>query len=108
MTGDTQNGWNEWSKHVLKDLERLSEGQDQIKSDIQEVKSDMGRIAVIEDNVSEMRMWKDSVAEVYSPSQMGQHKSDIEDLKTFKTKATTVFFIVQIIITCVITITTVL
>jgi len=24
---DTHNGWNEWSKYVLKELERLNEGQ---------------------------------------------------------------------------------
>ena len=48
-----------------------------------------------EDRVDELRVWKEKIDEVASPSQMRSHIKDIEDLKMFKTKAITIFMVVQ-------------
>ena len=48
-----------------------------------------------EDRVDELRAWKDKIDEVVSPSQLQTTVKDIEDLKLFKTKAVTIFAVVQ-------------
>jgi len=95
MNNSIQNGWNEWSKHVLKELERLNDGQREIKNDLQDVKNSMTRIAVLENQVKELKEWREDVSEVYSPTQFSEDKKSIEELKAFKTKAITVFVVVQ-------------
>jgi hypothetical protein len=40
MSND-QNGWNEWSRHVLKELERLNDNYEKISGDVQELKGRM-------------------------------------------------------------------
>lgn len=36
---DERNGWNEWSRHVLKELERLNSSYQQISEDVAELKA---------------------------------------------------------------------
>lgn len=38
MVGGEKNGWEEWSKYVLKELERLNEAEEHIKKDISKIK----------------------------------------------------------------------
>lgn len=39
---DPSNGWQEWSRHVLKELERLNGNYDTLSSDINEIKGKLG------------------------------------------------------------------
>lgn len=93
--GTKQNGWNEYSKLVLKELETLSDSIDGIKSEIQEVKQEITKMQVREDKVNELREWKQKIDEVVSPSQLKEAVKKIDDLKTFQTKAVTIFAVVQ-------------
>jgi len=36
--GLSENGWNEWSRHVLKELERLNDNYEKIQSDVSDLK----------------------------------------------------------------------
>ena len=94
MSGE-QNGWNEWSRHVLKELETLSAGIKDLSTEIQEVKRDIAEMRIKEDKVNDIKEWKDKIDEVASPSQLKALVSEVEDLKTFKTKAITIFAVVQ-------------
>lgn len=93
--GTKQNGWNEYSKLVLKELETLSDSIDGIKSEIQEVKQEITKMQVREDKVNELREWKQKIDEVVSPSQLKEAVKKIDDLKTFQTKAVTIFAVIQ-------------
>ena len=95
MPSDNQNGWNEYSRLVLQELERLSDNIEGLKGEIQHVKQEIAKMQVREDKVDELRAWKDKVDEVASPSQIKEMVSSIEELKTFKTKAVTIFAVVQ-------------
>ena len=95
MDSGKQNGWNEYSKLVLKELETLGDGIDSLKSEIQEVKQEMAKMQVREDRIEDIRLWKERLDEITSPTQLRQKLSDVEDLKVFKTKAITVFAVVQ-------------
>lgn len=94
----TQNGWNEYSRLVLKELETLSKGINLLGEEIQEVKREIALIKDREDKVNELREWKEAVGDVVSPSQLRDLVKEVQDLRAFKTKAITVFAIVQFVL----------
>ena len=92
-----ENGWSEYSKLVLKELETLAGAITSLNSEIQELKQEIARMREREDRVDELRAWKDKVDEVASPTQLGTALREVDDLKQFKTKAVTIFAVVQFI-----------
>lgn len=97
MSTSSQNGWNEYSKLVIAELERLNEGINSLNSEIQDLKKEITEIKVKEDNVRELKSWKSSLDEVTSPTQLKDIIKDVADLKTFKTQAVTVWLVVQVL-----------
>ena len=90
-----QNGWNEYSKLVLKELETLSDGIQSLNIEIQDLKNQITEIRVREDRVDELKAWKDKVDDVASPAQLKAALEEVQELKLFKTKAITIFAVVQ-------------
>lgn len=90
-----QNGWNEYSRLVLKELETLSDGIDALQQELQDVKQEIAKMQVREDKVEELKVWKEKIDEVVSPTQLSELKKEVEVLRTFKTKAVTIFAVVQ-------------
>jgi len=96
MSNDN-NGWGEYSKLVLKELETLAQGIKELNDSLQDVKREITEIRAREDKVQELVKWKERVDEVTSPSQLKVLKEEVEELKLFKTKAVTVFAVIQFI-----------
>lgn len=94
-TGSNQNGWNEYSKLVINELERLNEGIKTLNEEIQGLKQEITELKTKEDNVRDLKNWKAAVDEVASPTQLKESLKEIQELKTFKTQAITVWFVVQ-------------
>ena len=82
MAGDSQNGWNEYSRLVLKELETLAEGIEGLRTEIQDVKQEIALQKIKEDKVSELRAWKERIDEVASPSQIKGLVDEVESLKS--------------------------
>ena len=95
MSEGSQNGWNEYSRLVLKELETLSDGIDGLRTELVEVKQELAKMQVREDKVNELKDWKEKIDEVASPTQLSNALKELEDLKQFKTKAITIFAVVQ-------------
>ena len=95
MPEGQQNGWNEYSRLVLKELETLADGIDNLRSELQEMKQELAKMQVREDKIDELRSWKEKIDEVASPTQLRDLIVSVEELKTFKTKAITIFAVVQ-------------
>ena len=91
----TDNGWNEYSRLVLEQLESLSMGIDSLRDELQDIKQEMTLMKAKEDRVVELKIWKDRIDEVASPPQLKSMFEQIEQLKEFKTKAITIFMIAQ-------------
>jgi len=91
----TQNSWNEYSRLVLKELETLGHGIDSLRSDLQEVRGDISKIQVRLDSVDELKAWKRNVEEVTSVTQLKELVKTVDELRSFKIKAVTIFTIVQ-------------
>ena len=93
MSGE--NGWGEYSKLVLKELEPLAKSIEGLRAELQDMKQELAAIRAKEDKVEELRSWKEKIDEVASPTQLKELTTEVQELKIFKTKAITVFALVQ-------------
>lgn len=91
----SDNGWAEYSKLVLKELETLASSIQSLNTEIQDLKQEIARMREREDRVDELRAWKEKVDEVASPTQLQVALKEVDELKQFKTKAVTIFAVVQ-------------
>lgn len=93
MTGS--NGWETYSKLVLQQLETLSSGIEALRTELQDVKGQLTELKAKEDRVQDIKVWKEKLDDVASPAQLKTALEEIDDLKTFKTRAITIFMIAQ-------------
>ena len=93
MSGE--NGWGEYSKLVLKELETLAKSIEGLRTELQDMKQELAAIRAKEDKVDELRAWKEKIDEVASPTQLKELTTEVQELKMFKTKAITIFAVVQ-------------
>ena len=92
-----QNGWNEYSRLVLAELEKLNNKVDDITSDINGIKQEISKFEQVKYDIKDLKNWKNNIDEVSSPTQLKELQKEVEKLKTFKTMSTTVWVVVQII-----------
>ena len=95
MSSEAGDGWAEYSKLVLKELETLAEGVQGLRAEIQCLTSDISELRVKFDRVDELREWKSKIDEIASPTQLKLAMKQIEDLKQFKIRAITIFAVAQ-------------
>jgi len=94
---DNGNGWETYSKLVLQQLETMANGIEGLRSELQVVKEQLSELKAKEDRVQDLKTWKEKMDDVASPSQLQMKFDEVEELKEFKTKAVTIFMIVQTI-----------
>ena len=104
MTGDNNNGWGEYSRMVLKELETLARGIDSLRLELQGVKQELTELKAKEDKVKEISAWKERIDEVASPTQLKEMQDMVKRHELFKTKAITMFAVVQIMMAGLVTI----
>ena len=90
-----QNSWSEYSRLVLKELETLAIGINSLRHEVADLKQEIAELRLKEDKVKELRDWKDKIDDVASPPQFREHIKKIDELNQFKTKAITIFAVVQ-------------
>ena len=96
MPSDGDMGWESYSRLVLQQLETLSKGIEALREELLIVKQQLTELKVKEDKVQDLKEWKDKIDEVASPTQLKAALTEIEDLKIFKTKAVTIFAVIQV------------
>ena len=89
------NGWDTYSKLVLQQLETLAKGIEGLRFELQHVKDQLTELKAKEDRVQDLKEWKEKMDDVASPPQLKSAIQEIEDLKLFKTKAVTIFAVIQ-------------
>ena len=97
MGTDKQNGWNEYSRLVLAELEKLNKKVDENTEDIHLLRQDLIKLESLKDEMSDVKGWKKEVDEVVSPTQMKELSKEVDELKTFKTKSITIWVVIQIV-----------
>ena len=101
MTNDN-NGWGEYSRLVLKELETLAQGIKDLNESLNDMKREITELRAREDKVQEIAKWKERIDEVASPTQLEKLKEEVEDLKMFRTKAVTIFAVIQFLMAAVV------
>ncbi len=94
---NTGNGWDTYSKLVLQQLETMANGIDALRTELQDVKSQLTELKAKEDRVQDLKAWKEKMDDIASPPQLKNALEELEDLKEFKTKAIAIFMIAQAI-----------
>jgi hypothetical protein len=105
----TETGtWGDYSKLVLKELERLNENQDKMRTDLDnkfsELNTKLGEVKTIESRVESHTIWFDKVNEVWSHSQMKEAKDELYRQKNRWAAAIAIITFVQIAVGIAITI----
>ena len=80
---------------VLQQLESLSTGVEALRSELQDVKNQLTELKAKEDRIQDIKAWKERMDEIVSPSQIKVVLNEVEELKMFKTRAVTIFMVVQ-------------
>ena len=96
MPLDGDIGWESYSRLVLQQLETLSKGIDALRDELLTVKQQLAELKVKEDKVQDLKEWKEKIDEVASPTQLKAALAEIDELKVFKTKAVTIFAVIQV------------
>jgi len=89
------NGWETYSKLVLQQLETMASGIEGLRNELQDVKNQLTELKAKEDRVQDLKAWKEKMDDVASPPQLRDIIHEVEELKTFRTKAVTMFMVVQ-------------
>ena len=84
-----------YNQLVLSQLQSLSQAIEALRNDLQFVRQEITELKAKEDKVVELREWKQKIDDVISPTQLYKLVEDIKDLNNFKTKAVTIFAVVQ-------------
>lgn len=95
MATENQNGWNEYSKLVLKELQTLSIEIDNLSGQIGDLKRELIEMKGREDRVEQLVKWKEKVDEVATPTQLKDISLQLEELKKFKIQSVTIFAVIQ-------------
>ena len=88
-------GWDQYYQLVLQQLESLSTGVEALRSELQDVKNQLTELKAKEDRIQDIKAWKERMDEIVSPSQIKVVLNEVEELKMFKTRAVTIFMVVQ-------------
>ena len=70
-------------------------GIEALRGELQDLKEQLAELRAREDRVQDLKAWKEKIDEVSSPTQMQIKFEEIEELKEFKTRAVTMFMVVQ-------------
>lgn len=105
---EEKDTWGDYSKLVLKELERLNDNYDKMRSDMDsrfsELNNKLTEVKNVEKSVMIQNAWIDKVNDVWSPSQMKEAKDEIYRQKNRWVAAIAIVTFVQIAIGVIISI----
>jgi len=97
---DEKNTWGEYSNLVLKELERLNDNYEKMRTDmdtkLNELNQKLSEVKNVEGKVSTHASWIDRVNDVWSPTQMKEAKDEIYKQKSRWIAAIAVISFIQI------------
>jgi inhibitor of KinA sporulation pathway (predicted exonuclease) len=99
---DNKDTWADYSKLVLKELERLNENHEKMRSDFDSKLNDMSLklndVKGVEKNVNINTAWIEKVNDVWSPTQMKEAKDEIYKQKSRWVATIAILTFIQIIV----------
>ena len=108
MPTTDKDTWGDYSKLVLKELERLNDTYESMRSSIDtrltEINSKLSDFKNTEKIVNDQKVWIEKVNDVWSPAQMKEAKDEIYAQKNKWVATIAIITFVQIVIGIVLTI----
>ena len=105
---ESKDTWADYSKLVLKELERLSENQEKMRSDIEtklnEMNLKLNDVKNIERNVDTNSAWIAKVNDIWSPSQMKEAKDELYRQKNRWVAAIAIMTFIQVMVGIIISV----
>lgn len=103
---EVKDSWGEYSKLVLKELERLNDNYEKMREDIGFRFQEMGKVLSdfknTEKVVQDQKIWIEKVSDVWSPIQMKEAKDEIYKQKNKWIAAIAIISVIEIIIGAII------
>lgn len=93
---ESQSETKDWIKEVNQKISKLDKIEEAL-DDLKDWKKEIDETMSVTD-MNNMVEWKKKIEDIVSPSQLKEHINDIGKLKTFRTKATMIWVIIQAII----------
>jgi hypothetical protein len=90
--------WAEYSKLVLKELDRMNNNYESLRENISDINSKLNDVKNTEKSVQDIKSWQEKVNDVWSSSQMKEAKDEIYRQKSRWTATIAILLFVQIII----------
>jgi len=72
---ENNNGWNEWSKYVLKELEKLGEICDSLADEINGLNVELTKISGIKHTINDLKDWKSHVEDIVNINDLNSIKA---------------------------------
>jgi SMC interacting uncharacterized protein involved in chromosome segregation len=102
MSEDFKSLWSEYSKLVLKELDRMNSNVENLRKDFDEkfaeINEKLGDVKSTKETTAELKSWQLKVNEVWSPTQMKESKDEIYKQKNRWTATVAILAFIQIII----------
>lgn len=98
MSLDNHEGWGEYTKLVVQELERLNDTQKELLTRIERINEKISDLQRMEHNVSDVKSWQQRVNDVWSPTQMKESKDEIYAQKNRWTATIAIITFVQVLI----------
>lgn len=102
MSEDFKSLWAEYSKLVLKELDRMNSNVESLRGDFderfKEINEKLSDVKTTEKAVFDLKIWQEKINEVWSPSQMKEAKDEIYKQKNRWTATIAILAFIQIII----------
>lgn len=99
---EEKDSWGDYSKLVLKELERLNDNHEKMRSDfdgkLNEMNLKLNDVKGVEKTVTVNSAWIDKVNDVWSPTQMKEAKDEIYKQKSRWVAAIAIVTFVQILV----------
>lgn len=102
MSEDFKSLYSEYSKLVLKELDRMNSNYENLRGDFdqkfKEINDKLSDVKSVEKTVTELKVWQDKVSEVWSPTQMKEAKDELYKQKNKWIATIAILVFIQIII----------
>ena len=99
---EDKESWGDYSKLVLKELERLNENHEKMRTDMDtkfsELNQKLSEVKNIEKTVNLNALWIEKVSEIWSPTQMKEAKDELYKQKNRWVAAIAIISFVQVAI----------
>ena len=110
MSDDFKSYFTEYSKLMLKELDRMNSNFENLRSDFddkfREINDKLSDVKSTKETVSELRLWQEKVNEVWSPTQMKEAKDELYKQKNRWTATVAILAFIQIIIGIIVSLKT--